>query len=108
MDDCHLLVIVAPVGLKDDLVDALIGMEFVGGFTLGLVEGYSRAHSHFNLQEQVQGHRAFCRFEVLHAPGDLTRIRAQLNHVCGAETVRYWLLPVAGQGHLGGASREGG
>ncbi|MCB1845045.1 MAG: DUF3240 family protein [Halioglobus sp.] len=103
MHDCHLLVMVAPAELKDDLVDALIGMECVGGFTLGLVEGYSRAHSHFNLREQVQGHRAFCRFEVLHAPDDLVRIRGELDRVCGTESVRYWLLPVAGQGHLGDA-----
>ncbi len=68
MPDCPstmLLIVLAPAGRRDDLVDALMGNDHVSGFTLSPALGYSREHSHFSLGEQVAGYRDYSRFEVL-------------------------------------------
>jgi nitrogen regulatory protein PII len=85
MTELHVLVVMVPASLRDEVVDALIGLEVVTGFTLFEVAGYGREHSHFNLQERVAGYRVMFRFEVLHG-----------------EALRYWVTPVLEEGYLGG------
>ena len=49
----QLLVLIAQNDIKDDIVDTLIELEFLSGFSLGNICGFSREHSHFNIKEQV-------------------------------------------------------
>ena len=53
----QLLVLIAQNDIKDDIVDTLIELEFLSGFSLGNICGFSREHSHFNIKEQVEGYR---------------------------------------------------
>jgi len=102
VDEQQLLVLIVPAQMKDDMVDALIANPDISGFTLSSAAGYSREHSHFNLREQVEGYRSFCRLEVLHRPGQRAELFTALAGVCGGEALRYWVSPVVEQGHLGG------
>ena len=106
MDKLQVLVLIVPDTLKDDVVDALIGLPAVSGFTLSDAAGYSSEHSHFNLREQVEGYRNFCRLEVLHEPAVFEPLCASLHQACGGQAVRYWLSPVLRQGHLGGDAED--
>ena len=67
MPDCQLLILVAPVDIKDDIVDVLIELEGITGFNLEKMAGYSKEHSQFNVREQVEGYRELYRFEVMHS-----------------------------------------
>ncbi len=102
MTETQLLVLIVPEALKDDMVDTLMGLDDVSGFTLSTAAGYSREHSHFNLREQVEGYRSFFRFEVLHLPQVREHLCEVLAETCGDEPVRYWVAPVLVEGHLGG------
>jgi hypothetical protein len=102
MDSLQVLVLIVPVALQDDVVDALIGLPAVSGFTLSDAAGYSSEHSQFNLSEQVEGSRKFSRLEVVHEPLIFEELCAALEQAFGGQAVRYWLSPVLEQGHLGG------
>ena len=95
-----LLVLLAPAGRRDDLVDALMGNERISGFTLSPALGYSREHSHFNLGEQVAGYRAYSRFEVLFEAREQEALLNTLRRASGNERLRYWIMPVPETGHL--------
>ncbi|MBB1440313.1 DUF3240 family protein, partial [Shewanella sp. SG41-4] len=62
----QLLVLIAQNDVKDDIVDTLIELDFLSGFSLGDICGFSREHSHFNIKEQVEGYREFYKFEIMH------------------------------------------
>jgi len=96
----QLLVIIAPGDLKDDLVDQLMSLEFISGFNLITIDGYSRAHSQFDISEQVRGFRKLYRFEVLHQPKKKQSILTALAKSTTREMVRYWIVPVLDQGHF--------
>jgi len=49
----QLLVLIAQNDIKDDIVDTLIELEFLSGFSLGNICGFSREHSHFNIKEHI-------------------------------------------------------
>ncbi|MDQ7048695.1 MAG: DUF3240 family protein [Enterobacterales bacterium] len=96
----QLLVIIAPSDLKDDLVDQLMSLDFISGFNLITIDGYSRAHSQFDIAEQVKGYRKLYRFEVLHQPQQKQSILNALAKSTARESVRYWIVPVLEQGHF--------
>ncbi|MEE4173733.1 MAG: DUF3240 family protein [Xanthomonadales bacterium] len=100
MSDCLLLVLLAPAGRRDDLVDALMGNDHISGFTLTPALGYSREHSGFSLGEQVAGYRDYSRFEVLFEATEKTRLLETLRRASGNERLRYWIMPVPETGHL--------
>jgi hypothetical protein len=102
MNELHVLVVMVPASLRDEVVDTLIGLEALSGFTLFEVAGYGREHSHFNLQERVAGYRRVYRFEVLHAAGQRSLLFEALARASGAEALRYWVTPVLEEGFLGG------
>jgi hypothetical protein len=95
-----LLVLLAPAGRRDDLVDALMGNEHITGFTLSPALGYSREHSHFSLGEQVAGYRDYSRFEVLFEIQEREPLLETLRKASGNERLRYWIMPVPETGHL--------
>ncbi|MEE4659282.1 MAG: DUF3240 family protein [Halieaceae bacterium] len=99
MSGLQVLVLVVPDTRREDVIDALISMDKISGFTLTSAMGFSAEHSHFNLREQVQGCRAFARFEVLLEPAILHGVLDRLSSAAGSETSRYWLtdVPLAGR-----------
>ena len=97
----QLLVAIAAESMREDLVDVLIGLESISGFSLSTIDGYSHSHTEYDLQEQVAGYRRFCRLEVLHRPDQQQELLRALTAVCEASPVRYWIQPLAASGHLG-------
>jgi hypothetical protein len=100
MTEQRLLVLLAPMERRDDLVDALMELDSISGFTLTPALGYSREHSHFSLREQVAGYREIDRFEVLLDDELLPTVLAVLESACGNEHLRYWVSEVPDSGHL--------
>jgi len=96
----QILVLIAPVEMKDDLVDVLMEIDFISGFSLSLIDGYSREHSHYDINEQVEGYRKFYRFEVLHRQQEQEKVLTSLKKDCSNGSVRYWILPVINEGRF--------
>jgi len=96
----QLLIMIVPREIKDDVVDKLMAMEFISGFNLNLINGYSREHSEFDLSEQVEGYRKLYRFEILHIDVEREMILSALREKCQQANVRYWILPIKSQGHF--------
>ena len=96
----QLLVLVVANELKDNVVDALIGLQDVSGFSLSNIEGYSREHHQLSLREQVAGHQGMARFEVIHESSQEQVLLAALESVCGLGEAHYWIMPLARSGRL--------
>lgn len=99
-ENYQLLVAVVPNEIKDDLVDALINLECISGFTFNEVGGYSKIHSQYDVAEQVQGYRKLLRFEVVHDSKDASSILAELKPICEKAHARYWIVTVDSMGHF--------
>jgi len=99
-NNSQILVLITPLEIKDDLVDVLMNLDLISGFSLALIDGYSQEHSHYNINEQVEGHRKFYRFEILHSQKDEDNILNSLRAAGSNQHVRYWVLPVKSNGKL--------
>ncbi len=89
-----------PTGLKDEVVDKLIGLPNITGFNLKTMHGYSKEHSMFDISEQVEGYRAYFQFEILIASVGLEKLKESLKPVCQSAKLKYWLTPVIDSGHF--------
>ncbi len=95
---CEQLILIAPNEIKEDIVDQLIGLSQLSGFSLSEINGYSREHSHFDIREQVEGYRKFQRFEMFLDSDETAAVLMSLKPVCASAAVRYWILPVSTAG----------
>ncbi len=102
MDDLQLMVVLVPWRLHGDVVDALMGLDDISGFTSAETAGFSRDHSDFDVAEQVDGARRFSRFEILHERAQRAGILAAIEPLVGRERVRYWVVELVEAGRLGG------
>ncbi|MCB1854499.1 MAG: DUF3240 family protein [Pseudomonadales bacterium] len=100
MDNCQLLLLMVPTELRDDVVDALMACEFISGFNMTGIAGYSKEHSQYDLREQVEGYREFFKFEVMHPAARQAALMDALRPACAVAGVRYWIVPLREQGHL--------
>ncbi len=100
----QLLTAVFPGSLKDEVVDALIALEDISGFSLCDIDGYSREHSQYDIAEQVAGYRRMCRLEVMHLQAQQDALLSALAQTSAASHLRYWISPVLASGTLGGDS----
>jgi len=100
MNTEQLLVLIAQNDIKDDIVDTLIELDFLSGFSLGNICGFSREHSHFNIKEQVEGHREFCKFEIMHPTIQQESLLQAISIVCKHNPCRYWIMPIQQTGTL--------
>jgi hypothetical protein len=100
MDEDQMLVMMVPAGLKDEVIDTLITLDGISGFNMTTLAGFSREHSQYDLGEQVEGYRQLFKFEVLHRRRQRDDLLGSLRPVCASANIRYWVLPVAEQGHI--------
>lgn len=96
----QLLVLIVPVDIKDDLVDTLISLDYISGFSFTEIGGYSKTHSQYDISEQVQGYRKLQRFEVIHSANYEQFILDSLTKVCKKAHVRYWISPITLTSHF--------
>lgn len=101
MQDNYALVVVVPAEVKDELIDTLMGLAEISGFSMTEIAGYSREHDQYSQREQVAGYRILYRFEILHALEHRARLLQALEPACKLAHARYWITPVVEQGHFG-------
>lgn len=87
-----LLLINLPPSLEEDLVDYLLSLDTVEGFTSYPVQGHGDHHN-LNIAEQVSGRRKRVQFEMIIDQGDYEMITGSLASVVGKGLV-FWLMPV--------------
>ncbi len=87
-----LLLINLPPSLEEDLVDYLLSIDSVEGFTSYPVQGHGD-HRNLNIAEQVSGRRKRIQFEMLIDQNDYELITASLASTVG-KGLFYWLMPV--------------
>jgi len=95
-----MLIAIIPKDLKDDAVDTLMSTAFITGFSLFPINGFSQEHSQFNIREQVEGYRAYFRFEVAHLSENTDALLATLGTVSTNGNIRYWITPIHQSGYL--------
>jgi len=100
MAEQQILSLLVPTGLRDDIIDALIGCELVSGFSMTAIAGYSREHSQYDVREQVAGYRELFRFDVMHERECQDALMHELHATFETTSIRYWITPVLEQGHL--------
>jgi hypothetical protein len=96
----QLLIVIVPLELKDNLVDTLIGLEALSGFSLSKIQGYSREHHQYNIKEQVEGYRDFYRFELLHEQQHYQTLLEHLKESSPNSNIRFWCVSVINAGVL--------
>lgn len=93
-----LLVINIRPELESDLVDYLLMLDCVGGFTSYPVRGHGETDD-LTLIEQVSGHRRRLQFETLIDEEDYNRIIDGLKEQVGTDIV-FWEQPVSRHGRV--------
>lgn len=92
--------LMSPEILKDDIIDCLMNFEHISGFNLISINGYSKAHSSFNLEEQVQGYQALLKFEIVIHAEHVDELKGLLKPISQQTLLRYWLSHLEDSGHL--------
>jgi len=99
MSDQYLLVLIAPPGLEEPLVDFLLAQEHFSGFSAQKVDG-SPAHGRLTLAEQVTGRKRQVMFHV-HAPAEeVHQLVDQLREAFKGAGLHYWIMPVIEAGPI--------
>lgn len=93
-----LVLVIAP-SLEEELVDQLLDLPEVGGFTSCVVQGNGKQHK-MSLAEQVAGRRRRLRFELVLYADRIDDVLQRLRTILGADTV-YWVEQIASFGKLG-------
>ena len=92
------LILTIPPSLEDDLVDYLLSLEAVGGFTSYPVHGHGE-NRQLSIAEQVTGRQKRVQFELILPSDKLEAVLAGLREQVGSDTF-YWHQDVNGGGHL--------
>lgn len=99
-DKALIFTLITPNELKDDIVDRLINFDAISGFNLTSINGYSKKHSEYNIEEQVQGYRALTRFDILISANNTDMLKAHLSAVTQRNELRYWQTDVIDGGYI--------
>lgn len=91
-----MLVMNLPPGLEEDLIDYLLSLDYVGGFTSYRAKGHGD-HEHLTLAEQVAGRRTRVQFEVLLESDRIADLTSGLASEVGKD-ITYWEQPILNMG----------
>jgi hypothetical protein len=91
-----LLLLNIPPALEDDLVDYLLGLDCVGGFTSYKAMGHGE-DTVLSIAEQVSGRRQRLQFEVVVDAEVVDRVTAGLAQQVGKD-ITYWQQSISGLG----------
>jgi nitrogen regulatory protein P-II 1 len=83
---------------KDDVIDCLLPLEYISGFSLSACFGYSRNHAKLDVAEQVAGGRTLLRVDIVHDSDDTQSIIAALKGVNARHPIRFTVVSVMQQG----------
>lgn len=92
-----LLTLNLPPALEEDLIDYLLSLDILAGFTSYHAMGHGEQEN-LSVAEQVSGRRKRIQFEILlDDEAEAERIISGLGSEVGKD-IRYWQLPVGGIG----------
>jgi hypothetical protein len=91
-----LLVMNAPPALEEDLVDYLLSLPFIEGFTSFQANGHGQSTG-LNVSEQVTGRQQRIQFEIILAEELAAAVLGGLTQQVGPG-ITYWQLPVTQPG----------
>ena len=94
----QLLVLNLPPELEDDLVDYLISLPQVGGFTSYPARGHGE-QKQLSIAEQVTGRRKRIQFELILPQENVAEVLAGIKHQVGGD-IFYWQQTVVASGTL--------
>ena len=94
-----LLVLNIDPAAEDDLVDYLLGLDCVDGFTSFPARGHGRHGSALNVAEQVTGRRKRVQFELLLDQAAVSAVLANLRTAVGRD-ITWWQGPIDASGRI--------
>lgn len=97
MTDPTMLVLNVPPALEEDVVDYLLEIPAIDGFTSFQAYGHGN-HGTMTVAEQVTGRTKRVQFEIIMQEEDVPQITGHLKERFGTH-VRYWQMPVYNIGH---------
>lgn len=100
MNQSQMLSVVVDEASRDDVIDLLMTMDDISGFTLSTVNGFSREHSQYDIAEQVAGYRQLFRIDILHDVHQCEGLLTGMRDLKAASSIRYWVTPVIETGKL--------
>ncbi|MEX2367044.1 MAG: DUF3240 family protein [Pseudohongiellaceae bacterium] len=86
--------------LEEGLVDYLLTLESVSGFTSYQVRGHGK-HQNMSINEQVSGRRKRLQFEIMMEEAEIGILLAGLRENVGVDIV-YWQQVVTNMGEITG------
>lgn len=86
---------------KDDVIDCLLPLEYISGFSLSACFGYSRNHATLDVAEQVAGGRSLLQVDIIHDSDHTASIINALKAVNARHPIRFTVVPVMQQGFIG-------
>ena len=90
-----LLTIVAPAGLKDELLELLLKHpDRVPGFTISPAEGHGADLAFRTITDQVRGREDRIRTECVINSGDIPALREIINQGLPGSNIVCWAVPV--------------
>jgi len=85
---------------KEDVIDCLLPLTYISGFSISPCFGYSRDNAKLDLAEQVAGGRQLWKLDILHSDKDTDAIISALQNVNTHNPMRYVVSPVLSHGHI--------
>lgn len=85
---------------KEDVIDCLLPLTCISGFSISPCFGYSRDNAQLDLAEQVAGGRQLFKLDILHNDKDTNAIISALQSVNTPNPMRYVVSPVISHGHI--------
>ncbi len=95
-----LVILNAPPGIEEALVDWLLARKGGAGFTSSPVQGHSTRHDHLSIAEQVSGRQRRQQFQVQMPSAAVDEFLDGLRSSLGAAGIHFWVLPISRSGHL--------
>lgn len=94
----QLLVLNIAPELEDQLVDYLLSIPDLGGFTSYPARGHGERRQ-MNIAEQVTGRRKRIQFELILSPHQSETVLSGLRQQVGTD-IYFWSHPIAASGHI--------
>ncbi|MCA1768102.1 MAG: DUF3240 family protein [Idiomarina sp.] len=85
---------------KAEVVDCLLQVDSLSGFSLYDIEGFSRRHESFDLAEQIRGARRMLTAEIICSDAEVKLVQSELKKLHFKEPVRYNVLELDDCGHV--------
>jgi hypothetical protein len=86
--------------MEADVVDCLIQLDGVNGFTVSKSFGFSSESAHLNKAEQVAGGRHMLKVEIIHNSNCAHVALESLAGLNSRNPLRYIITPIIESGHL--------